>query len=229
MEITTLRLQTAHLDAQRAFYTEVLGLPLIAQAPDAFTSRAGATHLTFASASGNVAPYHFAFNIPRNKLNGAKQFLAAHVPLLTEDGRDQFHSDDWNADMVYFRDPAGNIAECIARHTLANDAPGAFEPADILCVSEIGVPVNDVTDSIAALGTRLGLRPYGERSAQFAPMGDERGLLIMVQIGRHWYPNQTAAGIAPIALTMRGPRADTYEVPDLPYRLTMVTTDEERA
>jgi len=229
VEITTLRLQTAHLDAQRAFYTEVLGLPLISQAPDAFTLRAGATHLTFASASGNVAPYHFAFNIPRNKLNGAKQFLATRVPLLTEDGRDQFHSDDWNADMVYFRDPAGNIAECIARHTLVNDAPGAFEPADILCVSEIGVPVNDVAFSVEAFGTQLGLRPYGERSAQFAPMGDERGLLIVVQIGRHWYPNQTAAGIASIALTMRGPRADTYDVPGLPYRVTVVPADEERA
>ncbi|MDQ2785591.1 MAG: hypothetical protein M3Y58_11395 [Chloroflexota bacterium] len=102
-EITALRLLTAHLDAQRAFYTETLGLPLVAQAADRFTVRAGATRLTFA-ASDTDARYHFAFNIPRNTLLQAKTFLAARVPLLSKSDQNQFHSDDWDADMVYFAD-----------------------------------------------------------------------------------------------------------------------------
>ncbi|MGI8689709.1 MAG: VOC family protein [Thermomicrobiales bacterium] len=174
MEITALRLLTAHLDAQRAFYTGTLGLPLVAQAADRFTVRAGATRLTFA-ASDTDAQYPFAFNIPRNTLPQAKAFLAARVPLLSKADQDQFHSDDWNADMVYFADAAGNIAEYIARQTLPDDAPGDFTPATVRGVSEIGLPVDDIPATVAAITARLGVAPYGDQEEQFAPSGTSAG------------------------------------------------------
>lgn len=221
MEITALRLLTAHLDAQRAFYTETLGLPLVAQAADRFTVRAGATRLTFA-ASDTDAQYHFAFNIPRNRLPQAKAFLAARVPLLAKSDQDQFHSDDWDADMVYFADAAGNIAEYIARQTLPDDAPDDFTPATVRDVSEIGLPVDDVPTTVAALTARLSVAPYGDQEEQFAPVGDERGLFIVVRAGRHWFPTTTDAAVSPVAVTVRGTREDTYDVPDFPYHIDVI-------
>lgn len=221
MEITALRLLTAHLDAQRAFYTGTLGLPLVAQDADGFTVRAGATRLTFA-ASDTDAQYHFAFNIPRNMLPQAKAFLAARVPLLSKANQDQFHSDDWDADMFYFADAAGNIAEYIARRTLADDALGDFTPATVRRVSEIGLPVDNVPAAVAALPARLGVAPYGEQEGQFAPVGDERGLFIVVRAGRHWFPTETGATVSPVAVTLRGARGDTYDVPDFPYHINVI-------
>jgi len=218
MEITALRLLTAQLNAQRAFYAGTLELPLVAQDAGSFTVRAGATALTFA-ASDTDARYHFAFNIPRNMLSQAKAFLAAQVPLLIRDGQDQFHSDDWDADMVYFADAAGNIAEYIARRTLADDTPGDFIPAAVRGVSEIGLPVNDVPATVAALTDRLGVAPYGEQEEQFAPVGDERGLFIVVRAGRHWFPTATDAVVSPVAVTLRGVREDTYDLPGFPYHI----------
>jgi len=229
MKITELRLQAHDLDAQRTFYTGVLGLPVVSQkgtqTAGTLIMQAGSTRLSFEAAPTSAAPYHFAFNIPRNRLPQAKQFLAAHALLLGESGKEVFHERRWNADMVYFRDPAGNIAEFVARHTLANDAPdtpSTFSSADILCVSEIGLPVDDVPTRVASLVTRFGLAPYEEQSATFAPVGDAHGLFIVVQTGRHWRPTAGAATPAPVTLTMRGPRTDSYHLPGLPYHLTSV-------
>lgn len=218
MEITALRLLTAHLDAQRAFYTGTLGLPLVSETINGFTVRAGTTRLTF-TASDTDARYHFAFNVPNNVFTQAKAFLAARVSLLIKNGQDQFHSDDWNADMIYFADAAGNIAEYIARRTLADDAPGDFTPAAVCNVSEIGLPVDDVPTIAAVFTARLGVAPYGEQEEQFAPVGDERGLFIVVRAGRHWFPTTTGAIVSPIAVTLRGAREDTYNVPNFPYHI----------
>ncbi len=230
MEITELRLQARDLDAQRAFYADMLGLPLVSQTGDTLTMQAGSTRLIFEATPTSEthtreAQYHFAFNIPRNKLPQAQQYLASRSLLLGETGKEVFHSHEWNADMVYFRDPAGNIAEFVARHTLANDAPDAlteFGSMDILCMSEIGLPVDDVPAHVASLVTRFGLAPYKEQSATFTPVGDPHGLFIIVQIGRHWRPTEDAATPAPVTLTMRGPRADSYHVSGLPYHLNSV-------
>jgi len=231
MEITELRLQARDLDAQRAFYTGVLGLSLVpqkgARTSEMLAVQAGSTRLIFEASPASEAQYHFAFNIPRNKLPQAKRFLAARALLLGETGAEVFHERRWNAEMVYFRDPAGNIAEFVARHTLANDAPGGpgeFGGADVLCVSEIGLPVDDVPTRVASLVTRFGLAPYEQQSETFAPVGNARGLFIVVQVGRHWRPTVDAATVAPVTLTMHGPRADSYPMSGLPYYLNTAPT-----
>ena len=72
MQITELQLITRDLGALRAFYTEGLRLPLHIVAPGSFTVQAGATRLTFTADATCTATYHFAFNIPENKLPAAK-------------------------------------------------------------------------------------------------------------------------------------------------------------
>jgi hypothetical protein len=130
----------------RDFYGEVIGLPVAATSPTTLAIQAGTSRIEFAQVDDGSRPfYHFAFTIPQNKLPAAKDWLAQRAALLRgegqPDGDDQFHFSAWNADSIYFHDPAGNIVEFIARHTLNNAAGGAFTPQDLLCVSEISIVV----------------------------------------------------------------------------------------
>lgn len=221
MRMTDLRVATRDVTAQRAFYAGTLGLPVVEETADAITLQVGATRLTFeAMTAWDELVYHIAFSIPRNKLAAAKEWLATRAPLLTTDGRDEFDSASWDARMVYFHDPAGNILECIARRTLLNDRAGPFGPRDLLSVSEIGLPVDDVPARAAALGDALGIAAYKDHSAAFAPLGDEQGLLIVVKAGRPWFPTATRAVVAPVCLTLRGTREAHYHLPSLPYEIT---------
>lgn len=204
MRIEEVRLPASDLAALRPFYAEVVGLDLAADTPDKFTVRAGATRLTFFAAAGEVAPQHFAFTIPRNQLAAAKEWLRGRAALLTQDGQDEFASASWNAQQVYFRDPAGNILELIARQTLAIDAAGLFDASKIVSVSEVGLTTADVPGMVAALGSTFGLTPYFEASDTFTAVGDHEGLLIVVRAGRHWFPTTTPAVAMAVAATLGG-------------------------
>ena len=209
----------------RPFYTDTLGLPLLDDRPDQFTVQVGATRLTFIAAPGPPAIHHFAFNIPRDALPAAKAWLTARVPLLTQDGADEFDSVSWRSRQIYFRDPANNILELIARQAQPAAGAAPFGPAQVLSVSEVGLPVGDVPATVAALGRDLALPPYLGGGDTFAPIGDEEGLLIVVQAGRHWFPTTDAANAAPITVTLAGGRARNYPLPGTPHTLSM-TNDE---
>jgi len=223
MRLLEVRARAQDVAAQRAFYGTTLGLPVSGDTADAVTVHAGASRLVFEAArgAGDVGDpllYHIAFTIPRNKLAAAKGWLATRTPLMTRDGRDEFGSESWDAQQVYFHDPGGNIMELIARQTLSNDAPGAFGPDDLLCVSEIGLPVDDVPARAVALTATLGIAHYKEHSDAFAPVGDHHGLFIVVAVGRPWQPTDDAhAAPAPTRVVVGGTRAETYHVPGLPY------------
>jgi catechol-2,3-dioxygenase len=217
-----LHLATARLAAQRAWYTETLGLPLVAETATSFTLRAGASRLTFAAGDPD-AHYHVAFNLPRIMFPQAKAFLAARVPLLVKDGQDHFPAADWKADRVYVADPAGNLVEFIARQTWPDDATGAFTPDMVRSVSEVALPVDDVPATVAALTARLGIASYGAPSEQFAALGDDRGLLIIVRVGRPYVPTGTPAVVAPLAVTLRGARNDAFALPGFPYQIAVTT------
>jgi catechol 2,3-dioxygenase-like lactoylglutathione lyase family enzyme len=215
MQIDRLELIAPDLAALRDFYVGRFGLTALPSPPARLELQVGTTRLVFTQApEGWNGRYHFAFNIPENGYREAKAWLAARVPLAAAaDGRDEFWSDDWNADILYFFDPAGNIGELIARHTLdcASDAP--FGPASLLAVSEIGLATPDVPATVADLSTRLGIFPYGETSDTFAPVGDERGLFIVVCAGRISFPDTgILAEPVPITATIRNPQSDAYRV-----------------
>jgi len=89
--------------------------------------------------------YHLAFNIPENRFNEAKAWITSCQPLLRDvEGNDEFVSKTWNSHSVYFKDAAGNVLEFIARHTMQNAASGIFNESQILNISEIGLPSEDV-------------------------------------------------------------------------------------
>ena len=183
----------APLPAMADFYGRQLGLRL--SHPDARTLavEAGGTRLRFTHQPSAPRPfYHFAFNIPENKIGLAcewqrKRSALLPIPIALRDPAlppEVVHYRHWNAHSVFFFDPAGNVVEYIARHDLRNPAPGAFESSDILYASEIAFVVDDVERAVPVLAGLSGLSAYGAPSDAFAALGDERGLLLIMKRGR---------------------------------------------
>ena len=116
---------------------------------------------------------------------------------------------------MYLKDPGGNIGELISRHTLDNDSDRPFGVDDLLCVSEIGTPVDDPNDLALELKAAFDLDMYGDDSMF---IGDENGLFVAVPIGRFWIPenSQEAKDFpAEIHITKKGPALFKYK--DYPY------------
>lgn len=207
MIIEKLLLTTACTADIQPFYSEVLGLPIIHSEQGSFTVRAGRSELTIQEMEQKPAEehyYHFAFTIPENRLPEAKTWIEAMVPIGTEAGQDVSFSESWNSHSVYFEDPAGNILELIARHTMDNATDRPFDPKqDILCISEIGVPTSKVPAAVDRFA-ELGLMTYKTRDDSFNPIGDDDGLLMVVETGRRWHFTNKTAESFPVNVTIRG-------------------------
>lgn len=155
---------------------------------------AGETLLCFTPAPPGERPvYHFAIDVRENKIGKARKWLVERgVELIPhkDTGEVTVHFKPWNAHAVYFRDPAGNIVEIIARHDLPTGSGGPFDiHDDLLWLSEIGLVVDSAEGTAIDLDRRLGLGPYIGAEPGFAPVGDEEGLLIVVESGRPWMPD----------------------------------------
>src|SRR5215213_3854112 len=136
MKITKLELLTANLPIQKDFYENILQLPVKLSASNLEVA-VGETDLIFTQAPSDFdGAYHFAFNIPENQFRAAKKWISERIPLLRdENGKDEFNSDSWNSDSVYFKDTAGNVLEFIARHNLKNRVGMDFDSRQSLNIS----------------------------------------------------------------------------------------------
>ncbi|SRR5579875_269201 len=123
---------------------------------------------------------------------------------LYKGDRDEIFFANINARSFYFCDAAHNILEFIVHYALDQETEGAFGPADILHVSEIGLPVEDVPAQAGLLQKAPGIQPYrGQVSDDFAFLGDIYGQLVVVRTGRPWLPTETVlAAPAPVQLTV---------------------------
>jgi catechol-2,3-dioxygenase len=227
MHITELTLQTHRLAAQRAFYEHTLELPVVEASAQAFTVQAGATRLTFQASEQKDVPYHVAFTIPRNTFFQAKGWLSQRAPLQRQDGKDEIFFSNLNARSFYFLDAADNILEFIVHYNLGQETEGDFGPADVLHVSEIGLPVEDVPAQAALLHEKLGIGPYGGSvSENFAFLGDIYGQLVVVKIGRPWLFSETVqAAPAPVQLTISGQREQQFQLAPHPYDVRVASSN----
>src|SRR5262249_48564307 len=118
MRIDELHLWSGNLATQHSFYANLLGLPVVSRMENKVVFQAGGSLLTFQQArNGWDGFYHFAFNIPENQFLEARDWLSTRVALIQDrQGKDTFKFVAWQADAMYFYDPAGNIVEFIARH-----------------------------------------------------------------------------------------------------------------
>lgn len=221
MNIQKLELFSADLQAQRDYYAKILELPT-EWSSSGLLVKAGETELVLTQApSGFKGAYHFAFNIPSNQFEPARQWISARQPLLQDaGGKEVFHSGTWDSDSVYFLDAAGNVLEFIVRHTLQNPASGEFGSRMILNISEIGLPSGDVVGLANELCSKLGLATYKQDANEnFTPVGDENGLLILPKEDRIWMPDSgVPARMLPVHVWGQAD-GRSWEVHGLPYEI----------
>ena len=104
----------APLAEMRAFYGKTLDLGILEERHDRLTIGAGETRLTFVQSSENVDGrppfYHFAFNIPENKIVQALEWQKARTPMLPIPERNRAAGfppevvdySHWNAHSIFF-------------------------------------------------------------------------------------------------------------------------------
>ena len=231
--IISLRLlTTAPLTEMKKFYLETIGLPVVSEMADELIIRAGETTISFIKTEDTTSRpfYHFAFNIPENKIQSAFEWQRKRTPVIHPNpagAKDEIvNFAHWNAHSVFFLDPAGNLLEYIARHDMKNAVEGGFTAKDILYASEIGFIVDDVVASGDALQKGLNIGEYRPTTPGFWPIGDESGLLLMIQKGRVWtsHPDQkNETSVFKTSVTVRTIKRDKWGFSGYPYELLPAT------
>ncbi|MEG2101632.1 MAG: VOC family protein, partial [Flavobacterium sp.] len=140
MKLQNIQIQTNNIEQTALFYQNTLGLPILEKNSEYIVIKAGNSTLKFVENSDFNSIYHFAFNIPENKLDEAIAWCKTKVDLIViEDQNVITNFENWNAHAVYFYDNNGNLLEFIARHDLNNSQKEEFSSKSILNVSEIGI------------------------------------------------------------------------------------------
>jgi catechol 2,3-dioxygenase-like lactoylglutathione lyase family enzyme len=199
--IRELELASADLKRTLEFYAGVLGLKVVDTEPGKLAFQLGDTKLVFVDTKGveseGAEPvYHMAFDIPRNQLQEALNWMAARVEvLLLPDGGRIMNFSNWQAESFYFFDSTGNLLECIVRHEQKEEASDTFGANQLLRVSELGIVTKDVPALVDKLRNEHGLLPFVKQPVleNFAAIGEETGLLILSQEGRNWFPTEVPA------------------------------------
>ena len=221
MNIVYLELPAKDLQAQKNFYSDVLELPVNLFA-EKLEVTVGKTILVFTQASPDFdGAYHFAFNIPENQFHTSKAWLARRAPILhDQNGKEEFESESWNSHSLYFKDAAGNILEFIARHNLKNAVAGEFDGSQILNVSEVGLPSEDVISWAKELCTKLNLSVFKQEPAEtFTPVGDDNGLFILPIKDRIWMPDSGVPAKLLLIKVKCEVNGKPWEVCGVPYEI----------
>jgi catechol-2,3-dioxygenase len=160
----------------------------------------GSTRLRFER--GPAVCSHFAVNVPPQRFEEAVAWARERVELVDDD----VPFPAWRARSAYFFDPGGNIVELIARER----APGEEL---FLEISEVGLPVADVGAAVEWLEGELGLPHFSGNRRDFSAVGDDRGLFIVVPVGRPWLFTEEPAPDAPLRVTIEPGRGTERVVP----------------
>jgi D-alanyl-D-alanine carboxypeptidase len=174
----------------RDFYGGELGLPL-----DSDAVAIGETRLRFDVEEGG-AFYHFALLVPGDRFGAALEWARQRVELLG----DVFAFENWDAEAVYFHDPAGSIVELIAHHGLEEQGrSGHFAAGELIGFSELGM-VGDRKALLRELETE-GLELWSgtvDEPDRLAFVGEKGRTLILAPPGRGWLPTDRPAEPHPV-------------------------------
>ncbi len=189
MRILQLALPVSDVAQVGAYFSDVLQLPV-----NGGSVQIGWTRLQLrAAGSDPVGGVHLAFNVPANRFAAATEWLLARAPLQTN-AKGEAHftfGDAWASESIYFEGPDGLILELIGRRRLpASNRTSPFHGSELTCVSEVGLPVAEVPALHARAEAALGLKPLSPPTPHFAALGDDEGLLIVVDATRAWFPEQ---------------------------------------
>lgn len=146
---------TNKLKILKRFYKNVLDLAITESSDDMFTVKVGDSNVTFKH-SEQLSFYHFAINIPGNQFSIMKSWMKNRLTLTRKGGVDQFYSQSFNADSMYFEDPAGNIIKLIGRRH--RDLFGKLTSDAFLNISEVSIITSftqEVGDELQDFGIPL--------------------------------------------------------------------------
>lgn len=206
MEFLRVGLQAPsdRLEALREFYADTLGFEQTSHGG----VRVGVSELSFRDGEGRPF-YHFAFLVPGDRFDAAKEWAEDRVTLLEGGDIDGvvFDFGNWNAVALYFHDPAGNIVELIAHREFGeNGCSGSFAASELLGLSEVGLvgEQNEVALGLEQLGVQLwdGLVAPG----RLAFFGERGRTFIVASEGRGWLPTGEPAEAHPVEATISGLR-----------------------
>ncbi len=169
--------------------------------PAAFhPQRYGRSEVRFAP--GPAVCSHFAVNVPPERFEEAVDWARGQAELIQED----VPFEAWRARAAYYFDPAGNLVVLIARERAPGDEL-------LIEVSEVGLPVADVGAAVKFFEAELGLPHFSGDRENFSAVGDDRGLFILVPVGRAWLFTDRPAADAPVRVTIDGERPRELAVP----------------
>lgn len=143
---------------------------------------------------------HFAVNV--GSFDEAVAWARGQAALIEED----VPFEAWRARAAYYFDAVGNLVELIARERAPGDEL-------LIEVSEVGLPVPDVGAAAEFLEAELGLPHFSGNRKDFAAVGDDHGLFILVPVGRDWLFTDRPASAAPVRVVIEGGRARELRLP----------------
>lgn len=219
MKIKEIRIFTNNLNELKNFYSDLLGFSLIFNDQNLVSFQVGSSILSFIETKEIANPYyHFAFNITESKKDKCITWLKQKgININLINGYEDYFSKSWNSHSIYFYDPSGNILELIARHDLKSDDDKEFKTTDIINISEIGFPVNDVKFASDELINKYNVEVYKDSNDVFAPMGNEDGLFILSGLNRNWLGSNKKVEIFPLELTILSSKESDERFLSYPY------------
>lgn len=204
MKILEIEMVSENLESLQDFYKGKLGLPTdLSSDCQRLHIYAGETRLIFKKISGQKPIYHFAFEIPYERVDELYEQMKEIVQILPV--TDTSYITDfasWKARSFYFYDPAGNILEYIGRAEADIYSSQSIAENPILFVSEMGIVTPKVPDTVSFIQQHYGIPVFSKQPpmAEFAALGTDRGLFVVVAENRAWYPTQIPAASFPACI-----------------------------
>lgn len=203
MKIEKLEIETTNIQQQFAFYSELLGLPVVQKDEDQFSVQIGYSSLKFQQKQ-KATPYHIAFHIPAYFEEKALAWLKERVKIQSfnsEKKNEIVDFSSWNAKSIYFYDKDRNILEFISRRYLSKSPAEKFSVENMLGIAEIGLATTDVKTAFDFLQQEFSLKKYAGDLEKFCPIGDDEGLLITIDKDKKdWFPTDDIAYASPFVL-----------------------------
>jgi len=208
VQIEEVTLTVTGLAAAARFYRDVLELPVAEQSGQA-TVTIGSSRLVLQEGDQFAGAHHLAIGIAPADFEVARGWLGQRVEPIAVDGSEVIEGPEgWNSRSLYFLGPEGIVLELIARDADSSAPAGDGQAPRPLSLSEVGIGVPSVADAVRALTGELGLPTFPPQGAQFAPVGDHDGLIILVDQNRIWFPTDAQqAAQGPVTVKLAAPRA----------------------
>ncbi|MDP8208946.1 MAG: hypothetical protein P9L92_19945 [Candidatus Electryonea clarkiae] len=224
MIIKKIKLMSRKLDALEKTYADQFQFPIVERDVNRMDLQVGNSILSFNRADMDTIPYyHFAIGIPSKCLQQAKLWLSARAQILGRGNEKEFfYSYLAGAQAVFFTDASENIGELVSRRERPEFDDRAFSLKNLLGITEIGLPVNDVDSARDQIAEAFGLQDSVIKLPQFTAIGNFEGSIDIVPVGRNWLPTEKGAALFPLEVTILGDEEKSFTLPDHPYTFHMV-------